>query len=242
MGVCATAIFDIRNMDKVGHGDTGRVGAVAAQTTNLVNAASRSSIEPVQKAASTALNYIDDAGNVVGVTNAASKVTGLASKAVNPLLCVASGVRVLKDDDQYAALIEEGCAMGAMFAGEKLLKTLVANPIAKKEVKTTSKWATKIVPDRIKSRRYSREFKKMIVRLHKEEGWTFTKITEEYGVSKATITKWCSDARYENTAILQEKTKALKDTQQEYEKVRQENIFLKRIVIMMLGYEMEVQK
>lgn len=104
------------------------------------------------------------------------------------------------------------------------------------------KWATKIVPDRIKSRRYSKEFKKMIVRLHKEEGWTFAKITEEYGVSKATITKWCSDARYENTAILQEKTKALKDTQQEYEKVRQENIFLKRIVIMMLGYEMEVQK
>ncbi len=104
------------------------------------------------------------------------------------------------------------------------------------------KWATKIVPDRIRSRRYSREFKKMIVRLHKEEGWTFTKITEEYGVSKATITKWCSDARYENTAILQEKTKALQDTQQEYEKVRQENIFLKRIVIMMLGYEMEVHK
>lgn len=104
------------------------------------------------------------------------------------------------------------------------------------------KWATKIVPDRINSRRYSKEFKKMIVRLHKDEGWTFTKITEEYGVSKATITKWCSDARYENTAILQEKTKELQDTQQEYEKVRQENIFLKRIVIMMLGYEMEIQK
>lgn len=104
------------------------------------------------------------------------------------------------------------------------------------------KWATKIVPDRINSRRYSKEFKKMIVRLHKDEGWTFTKITEEYGVSKATITKWCSDARYENTAILQEKTKELLDAQQEYEKVRQENIFLKKIVIMMLGYEMELQK
>lgn len=104
------------------------------------------------------------------------------------------------------------------------------------------KWATKIVPDRINSRRYSKEFKKMIVRLHKDEGWTFTKITEEYGVSKATITKWCSDARYENTAILQEKAKELQDTQQEYEKVRQENIFLKRIVIMILGYEMEIQK
>ena len=144
MGVCATAIFDIRNVDKVGHGDTGRVGAVAAQTTNLVNAASQSSIKPVQKAASQLLGWVDDAGKFIGVANAASKVTNIASKAVNPLLCVASGVRVLKDDDQYAALIEEGCAMGAMFAGEKLFKTLIANPVSQKEIKTTSKWATKI--------------------------------------------------------------------------------------------------
>lgn len=104
------------------------------------------------------------------------------------------------------------------------------------------KWATKIVPDRINSRRYSKEFKKMIVRLHKDEGWTFTKITEEYGVSKATITKWCSDARYENTAILQEKSRELENIQQEYEKVKEENIFLKRIVIMMFGKEMEVRQ
>lgn len=104
------------------------------------------------------------------------------------------------------------------------------------------KWATIDVPDRINSRRYSPEFKRMIVRLHRDEGWTFTKITEEYGVSKATITKWCSDARYENRAILQEKSKELLDTQMECEKVKQENVFLKKIVIMMLGHEMEVQK
>ena len=90
------------------------------------------------------LNYVDDAGRLVGVTNAASKVTGFASKAVNPLLCVASGIRVLKDDDQYAALVEESCAMGAMFASEKLFKNLIANPLTGKEVKTTSKWAKKL--------------------------------------------------------------------------------------------------
>ena len=145
MGIYATAIFDIRNIGKVKNGDIGRVGAVAAQTTNLLNAASQSSLKPVQNVANTLLNGVDDVGKFVGVTNAASKVTNIASKAVNPLLCVASGIRVLKDDDQYAALIEEGCAMGAMFAGEKLFKTLIANPVTQKEVKTTAKWASKIV-------------------------------------------------------------------------------------------------
>ncbi len=145
MGAIATAIYDVRNIDKAAHGDTGRMGVAAAQTTNLVNAASNSSIEPLQKGANAVLGCVDDAGRFVGVTNAASKITGIASKAVNPLLCFASGARILKDDDQYAALIEESCAMGAMFASEKLFKNLVVNPLTGKEVKTTSKWATKIV-------------------------------------------------------------------------------------------------
>ena len=138
MGVYATAIFDIRNIGKVSHGDKGRIGAAAAQTTNLVNAASKSSIEPLQKGATTILNYVDDAGNLVGVTNAASKVTSVASKAVNPLLCVASGMRVLNDEDQYAALIEETCAMGTMFAGE--LSRLSGQCVADRCVRL-SRWA-----------------------------------------------------------------------------------------------------
>lgn len=39
---------------------------------------------------------------------------------------------------------------------------------------------------------YEPEFKKKIVRLHIEQGWTYKNITEEYGVSKASISKWCS--------------------------------------------------
>ena len=40
---------------------------------------------------------------------------------------------------------------------------------------------------------YAPEFKKKIVRLHAEEGRTYKSITAEYGVSKASISKWCSE-------------------------------------------------
>ena len=40
---------------------------------------------------------------------------------------------------------------------------------------------------------YEQEFKNKIVRLHIEEGRTYKSLTEEYGVSKASITKWCSE-------------------------------------------------
>ena len=40
---------------------------------------------------------------------------------------------------------------------------------------------------------YTSEFKKKIVRLHEEEGRTYKSITAEYGVSKASISKWCRE-------------------------------------------------
>jgi transposase len=40
---------------------------------------------------------------------------------------------------------------------------------------------------------YEPEFKKKIVRLHLEEGRTYKSIIAEYGVSKASISKWCSE-------------------------------------------------
>ncbi len=39
---------------------------------------------------------------------------------------------------------------------------------------------------------YEPEFKKKIVRLHLDEGRTMKSITAEFGVSKASISKWCS--------------------------------------------------
>ena len=40
---------------------------------------------------------------------------------------------------------------------------------------------------------YEDEFKKKIVKLHLEQGRTYNSITAEYGVSKASISKWCSE-------------------------------------------------
>ena len=42
-------------------------------------------------------------------------------------------------------------------------------------------------------RSYTPEFKKKIVRLHLAEGRTYKSITAEYGVSKASISAWCSE-------------------------------------------------
>lgn len=40
---------------------------------------------------------------------------------------------------------------------------------------------------------YTYEFKKKIVRLHVEEGRNYKSITEEYGVSKTSQSKWCRE-------------------------------------------------
>ncbi len=42
------------------------------------------------------------------------------------------------------------------------------------------------------SQNYTPEFKKKFVRLHEEEERTYKSIIAEYGVSKASISKWCS--------------------------------------------------
>ena len=47
---------------------------------------------------------------------------------------------------------------------------------------------------------YTPEFKEKIVRLHEEEGRTYKSITAEYGVSKASISKWCREFNEEYQA------------------------------------------
>lgn len=70
---------------------------------------------------------------------------------------------------------------------------------------------------------YTPEFKKKIVRLHEEEGRTYKSITAEYGVSKASISKWCSEFSKEC------QTKALQnpDTPNEMELMK-ENLRLRK--------------
>lgn len=84
---------------------------------------------------------------------------------------------------------------------------------------------------------YTSEFKKKIVRLHLEEGRTYNSITAEYGVSKASISKWCREFSEE----CQEKAIKTPDTtnemdlmkenlrlRKELEETKKENLFLKK--------------
>ena len=80
---------------------------------------------------------------------------------------------------------------------------------------------------------YTPEFKKKIVRLHEEEGRTYKSITAEYGVSKASISKWCSEFSKECQTSPEAKAeydnmKELLKLKRENEELRKENLFLKK--------------
>ena len=81
------------------------------------------------------------------------------------------------------------------------------------------------------------EFKKKIVRLHIEQGRTYKSITDEYGVSKASISKWCSEFSEECQAKTQlhpettnemEMMKENLRLRKELEDAKKENLFLKK--------------
>ena len=84
---------------------------------------------------------------------------------------------------------------------------------------------------------YAPEFKKKIVRLHEEEGRTYKSIIAEYGVSKASISKWCREFSKEcqlkaqfnpNTPNEMELMKQNLHLRKELEEARKENLFLKK--------------
>ena len=80
---------------------------------------------------------------------------------------------------------------------------------------------------------YTPEFKKKIVRLHEEEGRTYKSITAEYGVSKASISKWCREFSEECQTSPETKEeydymKEMLKLRKENEELRKENLFLKK--------------
>lgn len=90
-------------------------------------------------------------------------------------------------------------------------------------------------------KRYPKNLKLKVVKLHKDEGWTYADITQEYGVSKATVTVWCRELYKEIQAQKEkeEREKRIAEIQSgtsvemsrlvaENEALRKENIFLKQ--------------
>ena len=83
------------------------------------------------------------------------------------------------------------------------------------------------------SQNYTPEFKKKMVRLHEEEGRTYQSITAEYGVSKASVSMWCSQFREEcqTDSKAKENYDSMKENlrlKREIEELRKENAFLKK--------------
>ena len=79
---------------------------------------------------------------------------------------------------------------------------------------------------------YTPEFKKKIVRLH-EEGRTYKSITAQYGGSKASISKRCSEFSKECLSSPEAKEdydnmKEMLRIKRENEELRKENLFLKK--------------
>ena len=89
----------------------------------------------------------------------------------------------------------------------------------------------------IMSQKYTPDFKKTIIRLHLEEGRTMKSLTAEYGVSKASISKWCCEFSREcqnkaeinpgssNEAEIMKENARLR---KELEEMKKENLFLKK--------------
>ncbi len=80
---------------------------------------------------------------------------------------------------------------------------------------------------------YTPELRKEIVRLHEEERRTYKSITAEYGVSKASISKWCGEFRKEcqTSPKAQEEYDSMKENlrlKKENGELRKENAFLKK--------------
>ena len=57
---------------------------------------------------------------------------------------------------------------------------------------------------------------------------TFEDLTAQYGVSKATITKWCKDKEYSDSLDTANMRKHVELVEKENKKLKEENIFLKR--------------
>ena len=80
---------------------------------------------------------------------------------------------------------------------------------------------------------YDEDFKKRIVRLHLEEGRTLKSLADEYGASKAAISKWVKTYREE--CLINQETKNDYDYMKEnlrlrkqLKKMEKENRFLKK--------------
>lgn len=117
-------IFGVRNLDKVANGDSARILATTGQAYNALDATAKGS-SIFSADAKHAMNAINAAAKTKTVTGYIAKGAQIASKSVNPLLCVAAGVRVLSAKDKKKAAVRETFSMAAMFSFEAIARNVL---------------------------------------------------------------------------------------------------------------------
>jgi len=118
--VARTAIFSGRNIDKSANGKA-REGAALGQTKNLFDELAKFEGK-IGNGAKTALNALKEFSRSSKPLEYAGVAADFASKHVNPLICVSSGIDVLMSDDKEYALATNAAGLGAMFGVEHLMK------------------------------------------------------------------------------------------------------------------------
>ncbi len=128
MGAVSSIIFAKRNIDKTANGDLGRAPIPVFQTLGAVagvsTLAETAGLTKTSKGMDSLFGKADDLLKKANINKSSKAICKSASNMVNPLLCAASAIRVMRDEDKGSALVEEGLAMGSMFAGEAVVKHL----------------------------------------------------------------------------------------------------------------------
>lgn len=124
--IVSSAIFCARNVDKAENQDkVGRWAVAAGQAKKVVDYVVKLDTE-VGKNAQEAVNLFKKISEKQKVIQYAGKYAGkavdIASRNVNPLICVSSAIDVLQAKDKESALVTNATALSAMFAGESLMK------------------------------------------------------------------------------------------------------------------------
>lgn len=121
-GIVSTTLFCAKNMNKAENGHSSKLLPASAQLAKIGKEISKLD-NTVGKGARTAVDALKGAVKNEKLFEFAGKAVDLASKSVNPLICVSAGVDALTADDKQSALIANTAAVASMLTFEdKIMK------------------------------------------------------------------------------------------------------------------------
>ncbi len=121
----SSLIFCARNVDKTKHGDIGRAPVALAQGLKVVDCVAEHN-KAVAVGTEKAASVFAEAAQHSKFADRLLKATKWAKNNVNPMICISSGIKVIKSDDKLSTGLVELGAISSMLAGEGIAKKLLA--------------------------------------------------------------------------------------------------------------------